>query len=212
MGDERLRSYDKGELIFREGEAGDLMYVLVEGSVDLKKKVEHGETVLKTVDSPNDFFGEMALIDARPRSASAVAKAPTKVLAIDGETFESMILSNGRFALKIIKILADRIRTSNAQISELIETLPRERIARAMVDFATRHGEPIHEGAIKVASGEMRTWINGNVGVSLDDIDAELFRFLKFGSIHWAPTSSKTREYLVLPESFVKANERRVVS
>ena len=58
-----------GETVFAEGDAGDIMYVLLEGAVELRKKVGKGETVLKTVSTPNDFFGEMALIDDRPRSA-----------------------------------------------------------------------------------------------------------------------------------------------
>jgi CRP/FNR family transcriptional regulator/CRP/FNR family cyclic AMP-dependent transcriptional regulator len=126
MANDDVKRYGKGDVIFKEGEKGDLMYVLLEGAVELKMKVEGGETVIKTVDTPNDFFGEMTLLDERPRSATAIASLPTKVLAVDGPTFESMILSNGKFALKIIKVLAARIRRSNVQISELIETMPKD--------------------------------------------------------------------------------------
>jgi len=128
MENDNVMDYESGESIFREGEVGDLMYILLLGSVDLKMKVERGETVLKTVDTPNEFFGEMALLDDRPRSASAVATKRTRVLAVNRQTFETMILTNGKFALKIIKVLADRIRRSNDQVSDLIETMPRERI------------------------------------------------------------------------------------
>ncbi len=206
---DNTRSFEPGDLIFKEGEAGDLMYVLLEGSVDLKKKVERGETVLKTVDTPNDFFGEMALLDDRPRSATAVATKRTKVLAVDGPTFESMIIANGKFALKIIKILAARIRRSNDQVSELIETMPKERMARGMVDFALRHGEKIHEGGIKVNVEAMKAWINGHLGSAPDEIEASIYRLLKDETIAWAPTSAKSKECLVLPQEFIKANDRR---
>jgi CRP-like cAMP-binding protein len=206
---DNVKSFEPGDVIFREGEKGDLMYVLLEGTVELKKKVERGEAVLKTVDTPNDFFGEMALLDDRPRSASAIASRKTKALAVDGPTFESMILSNGKFALKIIKVLAARIRHSNDQFSDLIETMPRERMARGMVDFALRRGERIHEGAVKVNIEEMKAWINTHIGAAPDEIEASIYRMLKDETIAWAPTSAKTKECLVLPKEFVREYDRR---
>jgi CRP/FNR family transcriptional regulator, cyclic AMP receptor protein len=210
MASDNVKVFESGDIVFNEGEKGDLMYVLLEGAVDLTMKVERGETVLKTVDTPNDFFGEMALLDERPRSATAIAAKKTKVLAVDGPTFESMILANGKFALKIIKVLAARIRRSNDQVSDLIETMPRERIARGMTDFAVHHGEPIHEGGIKVNVEAMKNWVNTHLGAAHDEIEAAIYRLLKDETIAWAPTSSKTKENLVLPAEFVKTNDRRV--
>lgn len=209
MASDNIKIYEAGDLIFKEGEKGDLMFVLLEGAVELKMKLERGETVLKTVDTPNDFFGEMTLLDERPRSASAVAVKKTKVLAVDGPTFESMILSNGKFALKIIKVLAARIRRSNDQVSDLIETMPKERIARGMTDFAVRHGERIHEGGIKVNVEAMKNWVNTHLGAAQDEIEAAIYRLLKDETISWAPTSAKTKENLVLPKEFVRENDRR---
>lgn len=209
MANDNVKLFEPGDLIFKEGEKGDLMYVLIEGSVELNKKVEHGETVLKTVNTPNDFFGEMALLDERPRSASAVAIKRTKVFVVDGPTFESMIVANGKFALKIIKVLTARIRRSNDQVSDLIETMPKERIARGMTDFAVRHGEPIHGGGIKVNVDAMKNWVNTHLGAGQDEIEAVIYRLLKDESIFWAPTSAKTKENLVLPPEFVKTNDRR---
>jgi CRP/FNR family transcriptional regulator, cyclic AMP receptor protein len=209
VANENVRTFEAGDLIFNEGEAGDLMYVLLEGVVELKMKVEGAETLLKTVDTPNDIFGEMALIDERPRSASAVAAKRTRLLVVDGPTFESMILANGKFALRIIKVLAARIRRSNDQMTELIETLPKERMARGMVDFGLRHGEMIHDGGVKVSVEALKAWLNSHLGASMGEIEASIYRFLKDGTIAWAPTSAKTKENLVLPADFVKANDRR---
>jgi CRP-like cAMP-binding protein len=209
MDNDKLRDYEPGDLIFKEDEQADQMYILLQGSVDLKMKVDRGEAVLKTVNTPNDFFGEMALLDDRPRSASAVATKKTRVLTVDGQTFETMILTNGKFALKIIKVLAERIRRSNDQVSDLIETMPRERIARGMTDFATHYGERIHDGAIKVNVAAMSTWLNTHIGIPQDEIEAAMFRFIKNEVVAWAPTSTVTHENLVLTENFVKENDRR---
>ena len=202
-----------GESVFREGDSGDVMYVLLAGAIDLKKRVEGGETVLTTIDEPNEFFGEMTLIDGRPRSASAVAVKDTKLLVVDRPAFEAMVLTNGRFALKIIKVLSERIRSSNALVSDLIETLPKERIQRGMADYALHFGERIHDGGLKVRVDEMKDWLNSRMGVSLDDLESAVFRMLKDGSIRWAATSAQTKEHVILPEDFiVRADRRRETS
>jgi len=201
--------FEAGAVIFREGDKGEIMYILVKGCVELRKKVEGGETVLKLVKTPNEFFGEMSLIDGRPRSATAVASEKTSLLAVDDAIFDSMVLSNPKFALTIIKTLSARIRSSNVQISELIETIPRERTARGMVDFALQQGEKIFDGGYKVQVETMRRWVNTHTGIALDDFDACLARFLKNEAVRYAATSAKTREHVVLPEGFIRENNRR---
>ncbi|QQO09470.1 Crp/Fnr family transcriptional regulator [Breznakiella homolactica] len=201
-----IKTFEKGEIIFREGDLGDLMYILQEGTVDLKKKVEKGELVLKTLTKPSEFFGEMALIDGRPRSASAVAASDTKVMAIDGASFEKMILSNGKFALKIIKILSERIRNSNQQVEELIETSPRERIMIGMSNFALRDGERLKNGHYLVPLRNIRMWINGHLGIPFEEIDLCLQRLLATRIIAYAGTS---RDHLIISERFVREYHRR---
>ena len=201
--------YKQGEVIFREGDPGGFMFVLLDGAVELKVKVERGEAVIKTVDTPNDFFGEMALLDDSPRSATAVAESPSRVLVVDGPTFESMILQNGKFALKIIKVLSARIRRSNDQLSDLIGTMPRDRIARGMVDFALHHGERIHDGSFKIHVEDMKTWINGHLGIPVEEIELAVQRFIKGESISYAATSARTKEHVLLPIAFIRENDRR---
>jgi len=177
------------------------------GSVELTKKVGKGETILKTVSLPFEFFGEMALVDEgqgrhRPRTQST-----TKLAVIDQATFENMILTNGKFALKIIKVLSERIRRSNIQIGDLIETLPRERIIRGLVDYALLKGERIFSG-IKLNVDEASAWMNTHLGISLAEAVNFIHRLVKEESINYAPTSSRVRESVVLSSEFIKANNR----
>lgn len=174
-----------GETVFAEGEEGDRMYVLLEGAVELRKKVGKGETVLKTVATVNDFFGEMALVDDRPRSASAVAVKSTRLLVIDGPTFENMILTNGKFALKIIKVLSDRIRHSNSTIETLHELAPRDRFIRGLADFSILEGEKIFDGRYKVSFAEFKSWANSRLGFSLEECDAMAARLAKSMLVTW---------------------------
>jgi CRP-like cAMP-binding protein len=207
--DATTRIFEAGDVIFREGEEGREMFILLEGQVDLRVKVDKGEAVIKTVFTPNDFFGEMALIDERPRSATARAEKRTKVLVVDGPSFEALILQNGKFALKIIKVLSARLRSSNERVSDLIETMPRERLARGLADYAFRFGETIHDGSYKVGIEHLKAWINQHLGFPQDEIDSGIQRFIKGEVISYAPTSAKTHEALVLPLAFMKENDRR---
>jgi CRP-like cAMP-binding protein len=203
------KEYQIGDYVFKEREKGEYMYVLLEGAVELKKKVDTGEQLLKVVDTPNDFFGEMALIDGQPRSAAAVAVKPTKLLEVDQQSFENMIVTNGKFALKVIKILTERIRLSNIHISELASEIPRERCIRGMVDYAVRHGEKIFNGGLKINTAEMSAWVNSHMGVSKKEIANCLYRLIKGPEIDYAPTSATTKEDIVLHPDFVSRHERR---
>lgn len=103
-----IEVYDTGAEIFPEGRRAGTMYVLVSGAVALKKKGR----IFKIVDTPRDFFGELFLAAGLPGNFSATAIRPSKLLCIDKANFERIIQTNGKFALKIVKALAERIRDS----------------------------------------------------------------------------------------------------
>lgn len=201
--------FNEGEVIFRQGDPGNVMYILVSGAVELRIKVEKGEKLLKCVDTPHDFFGEMALVDGSPRSATAIAIKPTKLIVVDEAQFEKIVMTNGKFAWKIIQVLSQRIRNSNMQISELVELGLRERVQRGMTDYALKFGEKIYTGGLKIPIQGVKEWLNTRLGIALTDIDSVIFRLLKDEIISYAPTSTKTKDYIILSEEFIRANNRR---
>jgi CRP-like cAMP-binding protein len=103
--DEEPRAYAEGELVFEEGASGREMYIVREGSVTLRK----GGAALETL-KPGAFFGEMALIDAAPRSASAVAGAGLKVAIVDQQLFKQLVQKVPGFALELMRVMASRLR------------------------------------------------------------------------------------------------------
>lgn len=105
------RHFDAGQKIFLETETGDVMYLVRSGRVDV---ITYG-TVLENV-RRGGIFGEMALIDGGQRSAAAMAAEPTEVVAIDRPTFLEMIRHDPEFALRVMALLATRLRRMNQQI------------------------------------------------------------------------------------------------
>ena len=98
-----------GDFLFREGEKGETMYVLLEGEIDIFL----GDFVLETA-GPGALLGEMALIDDSPRTANAVAKSPARLAQIDRRRFHFLVQQTPHFATHVMKTLADRLRQMNA--------------------------------------------------------------------------------------------------
>ena len=98
-----------GDVLFREGDKRDKMYVLLEGEVDVRL----GDYVVETA-KEGALIGEMALIDDSPRAANAVAKTACRLAAIDQRRFHFLIQQHPHFATHVMKELADRLRHMNA--------------------------------------------------------------------------------------------------
>ncbi len=99
------KTYSAGETIFEQGDPGDVMYVVLEGEVDIKTKDELLDHL-----SQGHIFGEMAIIDKQPRSASAVAIADCRVAPIDQKRFAFLVQQNPYFAIQVMSVMADRLR------------------------------------------------------------------------------------------------------
>lgn len=104
------RFFDAGEKIFLEDDAADAMYMVRSGRVDV---ITYG-TVLENVRA-GGIFGEMALIDDGRRSAAAMAAEPTEVVAIDKRAFLTIIRNDPQFALRVMGLLANRLRRMNKE-------------------------------------------------------------------------------------------------
>jgi CRP-like cAMP-binding protein len=106
-----LRSYAAGERVFVEGDDGSAMYLVRSGRVSI---TTYG-TVLESV-GPDGIFGEMSLIDGSPRSATAVATESTEVAPIDARAFAHLVRQDPDFALRVMRLLARRLRQMNASL------------------------------------------------------------------------------------------------
>src|SRR6267143_1237985 len=113
------REFPKGHILFREGDPGKEMYVIQTGKVNITKKVRETEKILATLGA-GEFFGEMAILNNKPRSAGAVMAENGKLLVIDPRTFEAMIRGNVEIAVRLIKKLSDRLQEADQQIENLL--------------------------------------------------------------------------------------------
>jgi CRP-like cAMP-binding protein len=109
--DPSVCGFEAGHVIFAEGAPGGTMYVVIEGQVELCRA---DGSVLASA-GPGEVFGELALIDDRPRSASAVARTEVRVAPIDPKRFRYLVRNTPYFAIEVMRTMAERLRLVNAQ-------------------------------------------------------------------------------------------------
>jgi CRP-like cAMP-binding protein len=139
------REFSAGDVLFREGEPGDVMFVIQSGAIRITKAVAGEERVIAVLGA-GEFLGELAILNSKPRSATATVIETTRCLAIEAKTLETMVARNAEIAMRLIKKLAKRIDSADALIALLMHRDPKARIMLALARHAEAFGESTPEG------------------------------------------------------------------
>ena len=138
-----------GTVLFEEGQPGGDMYIVVTGEVEIRRQVGDSERVLAVLPA-GEFFGEMAILNGRPRSATAVVRSDARLLVIDGTTFEAMVRARPEIALRMIRSLATRLESANQHVELLLLPTPNHRVAQCLRHMAEEQlqlaGTPFSHG------------------------------------------------------------------
>lgn len=110
--------YSDGEIICREGDTGNVMYVIQSGKIEITKKTESGDIPIATLHN-GEIFGEMALFDRMPRSATAAAMGEARVLSVDKKKLFSTISRDPTLVFKILESMSQRIRRLDEELTKL---------------------------------------------------------------------------------------------
>jgi CRP-like cAMP-binding protein len=115
-----FRTFRPGEVIFHQGEPGDLMYVIEEGEVEIFHRAEPGAPEERlAVLQHGDFFGEMAVLEGEPRTASARAHTLCRVLPVSGATFSKILRNNPEISIRMMRKLCGRLRGVEQRLREM---------------------------------------------------------------------------------------------
>ena len=156
------RTAAAGTVLFKEGDAGGEMFVLQTGKVRLTRSLRGVEQMLADL-GPGEFFGEMSIINEKPRTATATAVVDSQLLALDPRTFEAMIKANTKIAVHMIKKFARRLDEANAQIETLLLHDANSRVVHALLLTASN----VRDGmgaTLKIGAHELeqRTGVEGS--------------------------------------------------
>lgn len=133
------RNFPKSAVLFRDGERSKEMYVIHNGKVRITKQIGDAEKTLAVL-GPGEFFGEMATLLDKPRSATAEVVEDSLLIVIEPNTVESMISENTNVALKIIKKLAGRLLEANEKMESLMLRDNMSRIVHILMRMAENSG------------------------------------------------------------------------
>jgi CRP-like cAMP-binding protein len=164
------REYPPGEVLFREGEPGDTMFVIQSGAARITKSVA-GEEKLLAVLGPGEFLGELAILNSKPRTATATALEPLRCLQIEAKTLEAMVAKSAEISLRLIKKLASRLDAANSLIEILMHTDPKARIMLALSRHADAYGERTEEGIrLRTTTADIASEVGVQEDVAVDVI------------------------------------------
>jgi CRP-like cAMP-binding protein len=166
------RDFRAGDVLFREGETGEEMYVVQSGLVQILKRIGTEERPLATL-GRGEFLGEMAILNGKPRTATAVVLEDARCLVIDGATLEQMIASNTEIALRLVKKLARRLDSADEMIQILLNPDPKARVLLGLKRHAEGFGEETALG-VRVLTSALD--LAREVGVDHAQVDEVLAR------------------------------------
>jgi CRP-like cAMP-binding protein len=138
--------YEPGTILFREGDEARHMYVIQSGSIEIRRHIGDRDRTIAVL-PPGEFFGEMAIVNDRPRSATAVVHERARLLVIDGHTFEAMLRGKTEIAVRLIKTMASRLERANQQIELLLLKDANHRVVQCLRQLAEEH-PPTEHGAV----------------------------------------------------------------
>lgn len=151
------------------------MYVIQAGAVRITKQVAGADKTLAVL-GPGEFLGEMAILNGKPRTATAVVLEPTRCLVIEARTLESMIAKNAEIAIRLVKKLAKRLDSADTLIEILMHRDPRARFILGLSRHADAFGEPTEGGVrIRATAYEIAT----EVGASRAECDEVMGRLVR---------------------------------
>ncbi len=174
-----VKEFSKGAVIFNDGDAGDVMYAIQQGKVRINKTVRGVDKTLVVL-GPGQFFGEMAILNSKPRSATAIVEEDAKLLEINSKAFEAMLRAgnavSANIAITLLKILASRLQESDDQIENLLLRDPNSRVVDGLLKISKK-GIPEVNGGVRVDITLKE--LAAKLGLDLDQVNDVLNKLIK---------------------------------
>ncbi|WP_131749221.1 Crp/Fnr family transcriptional regulator [Frankia sp. Cppng1_Ct_nod] len=179
------QSVARGDVLFREGETGDRVFVILAGKVKIGRTASDGRENLLIVMGPGDMFGEMSLFDPGPRTATATAVTDASLVSLEHTALRPWLATRPEAASGLLRVLAQRLRRTNDSMADMVFTDVPGRVAKNLLDLAERFGEPAQPGneaaGVRVEHGLTQEELAQLVGASRETVNKALADFATRG-------------------------------
>ena len=176
-----VHDYRNGTAIFHEGDPGDALYVVIEGGVRIVIASRKGEEATVALLGPGECVGELALLDGRPRSASAIASGKTKTLVVRRDDFTSWLTGRPKAAAALLETLSLRVRRTDEALADFAFLDLPQRLAKRLLDLAasTNDARQLAGTKLRITQAELASML----GVSRESVNKQLNQFARDGWI-----------------------------
>ncbi len=144
------RRVTKGTLIFAKGDPGSSLMAVLAGRVRVSAVSADGKEVMLNVIGPGEIFGEIALLDGKPRSADAVATEDCVLMVVERKQFLPFLLRSETLVERLLAVLCDRLRRTSMALEEIALFDLTERLARLLIKLSQDYGRPLPGGAVRI--------------------------------------------------------------
>jgi len=174
-------TYSSGTAIFHEGDPGDALHIVIEGGVRIVVASPKGEEATVALLGPGECVGDLALLDGRPRSASAIASGATKTLVVRRDDFREWISTRPKAAVALLETLSLRVRRTDEALADFAFLDMSQRLAKRLIDLASsQQSEGKLQGArLRITQAELASML----GVSRESVNKQLNQFARSGWI-----------------------------
>ena len=178
----RRRHFEKNDIVFQKDDPGQSLFIIETGQVRIYMPGVQGTDLTLTVMGPGEFFGDLSLLDGRPRSASASAIVETILLTIERNDFTSLIRARPDAALAILAEISKRVRETDQMASDLAFLDVSGRLARKLLDLADSNGAERPAGVLLNVALTQEDLAN-MIGVTRESVNRNLSMFRRLGLI-----------------------------
>jgi CRP/FNR family transcriptional regulator, cyclic AMP receptor protein len=170
----------RGGTLFREGEPGDSLYIVLTGKVKLGKHSSDGRENLVAVMGPADQFGELSLFDPGPRTTTATAVTDARLARLPKAALQQWVQERPMIGVQLLRVLARRLRRTNTMLADLIFVDVPGRVAKQLLQLAQRFGS-VDGGQLRVTHDLTQEELAQLVGASRETVNKALADFAARG-------------------------------
>jgi CRP-like cAMP-binding protein len=179
----RTRRFRRAEIIFHAGDPGDALFIIVSGEVKIALPSEEGDEAILATLRPGDVFGELALLDGAPRSATASALVATEVVLLPRDRFRELVATEPAVRDTLLASLAGELRRLTTHVEELHFLDMTGRVAARLVRLAREAGPVAVDGSIRLRPTLTQAELASMVGCTRQSVNKLLGQFADDGLV-----------------------------
>jgi CRP-like cAMP-binding protein len=165
------RGYRRGEVLFRSGDAGDALLGVVSGRIRISTGNAEGREIFLNIMEPGDTFGEIALLDGGPRTATATAIEPSELVSLRRGPLFELLEREPKTALELLKLCGERLRWTSGLLEDSVFLDAPARLAKRLLSLGELHGEKTAAGnRVRISQEELASFL----GVSRQAVNEQL--------------------------------------